>query len=95
MDFQQLNQIRNGAMFMKNLQKEVSKIQNIKISVKGERPITDEEIIPVKKREEFPSRQAYRAHVRAWAKQQIRFMKAYFRGDLAQGLVPYVSEKIQ
>lgn len=90
MDFKTLNDLRNGAAFAKLVGRQLEQMQKARVKVKRERPITDEVVLEVKPRSEFPSRQTYRAHVRAWAKQRIRFAKAYARGDLAPHLIPVV-----
>lgn len=89
-DLKTINDLRNGALMAQQIGKHIELIKKMKNIVKGVRPITDEEPLQVKSREEFPSRQTYRAHVRAWAKQQVRFAKAYERGDLAPHLIPLV-----
>lgn len=89
-DLKTINDLRNGALMAQQIGKQIELIKKMKNIVKGVRPITDEEPLQVKPREEFPSRQTYRAHVRAWAKQQVRFAKAYERGDLAPHLIPLV-----
>lgn len=89
-DLKTINDLRNGALMAQQIGKQIELIKKMKNIVKGVRPITDEVPLQVKPREEFPSRQTYRAHVRAWAKQQVRFAKAYERGDLAPHLIPLV-----
>lgn len=85
-DLKMINGLRNGALMAQQIGKQLEIMKRMQATVKGVRPITDEVPLQVKSRDEFPSRQTYRAHVRAWAKQQIRFMNAYDRGDLAPHL---------
>lgn len=92
MDLNVLNGLRNGAILLAKLNKAREAFLNTRVVYKRDRPITDEVVLTVKTREEFPSRQTYRAYVRAWAKQRIRFAKAYDRGDLAPHLIPVVEQ---
>ena len=89
-DLTAINNLRNGALMAEKIGKQIEIMKRMNTIIKGERPITDEEPLEVKPRSDFPSRQTYRAHVRAWAKQQVRFAKAYARGDLAPHLIPLV-----
>lgn len=92
MDLGLLNQLRNGALFMQKVKAYAQLNARAKVQIKGERPLTDEVVLQVKGREEFPSRQTYRAYVRAWAKQRVRFAKAYERGDLVPHLRSVVEQ---
>lgn len=86
MNLNLINQIRNRTLLVAKVQDQLAKMQLGQTKVNKGRPITDETPLEVKARIEFRSRQTYRAHVRAWAKQQIRFVNAYTRGDLAPHL---------
>jgi hypothetical protein len=92
MDFKTLNDLRSGAILMGKVAGILRSGAHARQAIKKDRPVTDEVLIEVKPREAFPSRQTYRAHIRAWAKQQVRFVNAYNRGDLAPHLHHVVQE---
>lgn len=87
-----INQLRASNILASKIGEQLALMRKMKAILKKDRPLTDEVPLEVKSRSEFPTRQTYRAHVRAWAKQQVRFHKAYLRGDLAPHLIPLVEQ---